>query len=257
MFEGLQPQLSYTDAIALMKAHAAHRQAAMYVTGLALTPSNADLQPFQVQARATYTDFFPMFQVPFRFGAPWSSADDEGHADVVVISYELNDKVFGGANSVGKTVNLDNHDYRVVGVLNRWQPTPKFYDSAVGVEALPFTGPSRAKWRRGATTIAPRYWCAGEGGCRVRLVPPGELPTPPMPSRPSSVITRRSSSCVPAFRWPSAPLRDVRSGCLGGGDQRRQNLLVSFNFLLVCLLNAMGLMLAKIAGVPPTSVRHA
>ena len=64
----LQQQVSYTDAIALMNAHAARRQTAMYVTGLALTPSNAGLQPFQVQARATYTDFFPMFQVPFRFG---------------------------------------------------------------------------------------------------------------------------------------------------------------------------------------------
>ena len=47
---------------------------------------------------------------------------------MVVIGRELNDKVFGGANSVGKTLNLDNHEYRVVGVLDRWEPTPKFYD---------------------------------------------------------------------------------------------------------------------------------
>ena len=31
----------------------------------ALTPPNPDLQPFQAQARATYRDFFQMFEVPF------------------------------------------------------------------------------------------------------------------------------------------------------------------------------------------------
>src|SRR6267142_4735548 len=126
--EHLQEQISYTDAIGLMNAHAAHRQTAMYATGLALTPSNPQLRPFQVHVRATYTDFFRMFEVPFRFGGPWSAADDEGHADVAVITHELNDKVFGGADSVGKTVNLDNHEYRVVGVADRWEPIPKFYD---------------------------------------------------------------------------------------------------------------------------------
>src|SRR5580692_10617841 len=119
--ENFQEQIGYIDAVNLMNAHAARRQSAMYVTGLALTPANPQLRPFQVQARAAYTDFFSMFDVPFHYGAP-------GHADVVVITRELNDKMFGGENSVGKTLNLDNHDYRVVGVLDKWQPIPKFYD---------------------------------------------------------------------------------------------------------------------------------
>src|SRR5271156_6604693 len=44
--EGLQPQLTYTDIMALMKAHVAPRQVAMYVTGFALTPSNPEVRPF-------------------------------------------------------------------------------------------------------------------------------------------------------------------------------------------------------------------
>src|SRR3546814_1070409 len=40
----------------------------------------------------------------------------------------LNDKLFGGANSVGKTVRLDKSDFRIVGVLDEWRPTPRFYD---------------------------------------------------------------------------------------------------------------------------------
>src|SRR4029077_3859995 len=62
--DNLEEQLSYIDAIGLMNARAARRQSAMYTTGMALTPSNPDLRPFQVGIRAAYTDFFPMFDVP-------------------------------------------------------------------------------------------------------------------------------------------------------------------------------------------------
>src|ERR1700743_4004662 len=111
-----------------MNARPAHRQSAMYLTGAALTPANADLAPFQVQIRAAYTDFFAMFQTPCLMGAPWNAEDDNGRSEVVVLSRKLNDKLFGGANSVGKMINLDNRDYRVVGVMDKWEPTPKFYD---------------------------------------------------------------------------------------------------------------------------------
>ena len=117
--------LSYTDALGLMNAHAAERQSAMYVTALALTPADAHMKPFLVQGRATYADFFPMFEVPFRFGTGWGASDDAAHGEVVVISRQLNDKLFGGANSVGKTLNLDNHEYRIVGVLDSWDPLPE------------------------------------------------------------------------------------------------------------------------------------
>src|ERR1700677_3099633 len=70
--EHLQDQITYTDAVNLMNAHAATRQAAMYVTALPMTLPDRDLLPFQVEARATYMDFFPMFDVPFRYGGSWS-----------------------------------------------------------------------------------------------------------------------------------------------------------------------------------------
>ena len=68
--DNLQEQISYIDAIGLMNAHAARRQSAMYTTGLALTPSNPDLRPFQVGARAAYTDFFPCSTCRFATAAP-------------------------------------------------------------------------------------------------------------------------------------------------------------------------------------------
>ena len=54
-----------------------------------------------------------------------------------MLSKELNERVFGGANSVGSTLRFDNADYRVIGVLDAWQPVPYFFDLNVGAIARP------------------------------------------------------------------------------------------------------------------------
>ena len=40
----------------------------------------------------------------------------------------MNEKLFGGADSVGRTVRLEDRDFRVVGVLDDWTPSLKIYD---------------------------------------------------------------------------------------------------------------------------------
>ncbi|MGH8363222.1 MAG: ABC transporter permease, partial [Gammaproteobacteria bacterium] len=120
--------MDYTDAIALMRAHRANYQSAMYQIGAAVTPQRAGQHPITAMGEAVYGEFFPMLDVPFAYGSGWSAADDEHRAQVVVISSHLNDKAFGGGDNVGKTLNIDGHDYRVVGVLGGWHPQPQFYD---------------------------------------------------------------------------------------------------------------------------------
>ena len=58
-----------------------------------------------------------MFDVPFIYGTGWSRAEDDAPGAVVVLSRFMNQKLFGGANSVGREVILDGHPYRVVGVI--------------------------------------------------------------------------------------------------------------------------------------------
>jgi putative ABC transport system permease protein len=264
--DNLQEQISFLDAMGLMNAHAAHRQSAMYATGFALTPPNPDLRPFQVQARAAYADFFPMFEVPFRFGGPWNAADDAGHADVVVISREINDKVFGGANSVGKTLNLDGHGYRVVGVLDRWEPIPKFYDlnnNKYGKAEDAFIPFTRAIDQE--LTTWGNSNCAGSNlpraGWQGRLHSEciwiqfwAELPTPSDAARYRAFLNNYAAEQRRAgrFHWaPNTKIRNAREWLAyehAVSTEARILMLVSFSFLLVCLLNAMGLMLAKIMG---------
>jgi putative ABC transport system permease protein len=263
--ERFQAQISYIDATGLMNARAAHRQSAMYVTGAALTPSNPDLLPFQVQIRAAYTDFFSMFDTPFLMGGPWSAVDDKGHADVIVISRELNDKIFSGANSVGKTVNLDNHEYRVVGVLGLWDPVPKFYDlnnNAYGKSAevyLPFTRAIDSQMQSWGNNNC--NGTAGDPGWEGRLRSEcvwlqfwAELPTAADVEHYRSFLNNYASDQqrLGRFTWPAhTRIRDVREWLVyqhAVSTEVRILVLVSFSFLLVCLLNAMGLMLAKIMG---------
>jgi putative ABC transport system permease protein len=272
--EHLQPQISYPDAVALMDAHAARRQAAMYAVGGALTPENTQLRPFQVHARATYADFFPMFEVPFLYGAPWSANDDAVHADVVVISRDLNDKVFGGADSVGRTLNFENREYRVVGVLDHWQPVPKFYDlnnDKYGKSDelyLPF-----ARAIDGQMKMWGNFNCNGnlgdgwEGRVHSECVWIqfwAELPTAADASRYRSFLNNYAAEQrrTGRFDWPPhTRLRNVREWLVyqhAVSDEVKVLVLVSFSFLFVCLLNAMGLMLAKTMGrISDISVRRA
>src|SRR5258708_15618245 len=124
----LQPLLSYIDVMALMRAHGAKRQSAMFAAMLSVRPSDPQQKPFKASVRTTYGDFFPMFDVPFKYGRAWTASEDENRSAVVVLTREMNERLFGGANSVGKTIRLDSEPYTRTGDLDDWQVLPRFYD---------------------------------------------------------------------------------------------------------------------------------
>jgi putative ABC transport system permease protein len=121
-------QVTRYDAEALLKEKRGLRQAMMTGGGLSITPQDGQLQPFLSDSRYTSADMFAMFQVPFLYGAGWSATEDDNHARVAVISRELNERLFGGGNSVGRKLRLDQADFTIVGVTDTWRPTPRFYD---------------------------------------------------------------------------------------------------------------------------------
>ena len=120
--------MDYTDAMALQRAHRARLQSAMYQVSPSVVPAGAGKHPINVSGHAVYGEFFPMVDAPFRYGSGWSADADRQRAAVVVISSKLNEKLFGGVDSVGRSVSIEGRDYRVVGVLDDWNPQPRFYD---------------------------------------------------------------------------------------------------------------------------------
>ena len=125
-------QITYRDAVALMEAGKADRQAAMYKLSLPIQPENPEVKPFQSLGRVTYSDFFAMFEPPFAYGAAWDRRQDSEHARVIVLGKALNEKLFGGQDSVGRTVRMGGNDYTVVGVLGDWKLRSKYYDLTNG-----------------------------------------------------------------------------------------------------------------------------
>ena len=122
------PQLVYKDATALLTSDIPRYKVAMFKSDRVLDAGRTDVKPKRMHTRVTTGDFFRAFDVPFLYGAPWSTAADQGPEPIVVISREVNDKTFGGKNSVGRTVRLNEREFRIVGVLDAWQPTPSYYD---------------------------------------------------------------------------------------------------------------------------------
>ena len=120
--------LDYRSAVDLWSAHRADRQALIAGSDIKVRAPDSKLPPMMVPMLATTSEFFAMFKVPFQYGGAWTAADGSNRARVAVISAELNDKLFGGADSVGKTLRLKDSDVRIVGVLKTWRPSPLFYD---------------------------------------------------------------------------------------------------------------------------------
>ncbi|WP_199096804.1 ABC transporter permease [Dyella sp. ASV21] len=131
---GMEPprQITWIDGMNLLKAKRGDRQALMTGGAVPVQPAQSGMDPFYSDARYTSSDFFSMFQVPFLYGRGWSAADDDNKARVVVISRTLNDKLFGGKDSTGQTLRLKEGAFRVIGVLDTWRPNPHFYDVNMG-----------------------------------------------------------------------------------------------------------------------------
>ncbi len=121
-------QVTYLDARALFDADRAFRQTTSFKTSRVVQPDGEDARPFQVETRATTADFFPMFDVPFLYGSGWDDSSDRDEERVVVIDRALNEQLFGGENSVGEMLRLNDESFRITGVLDTWAPVPKYYD---------------------------------------------------------------------------------------------------------------------------------
>ena len=121
-------QITYQDAMNLFSSDVPVRKTRSLATGYSVIPSSVDSSPFMESARAIDSDFFTMFKVPFIYGGAWESSVDTKAKQVVVLGKEINERLFKGENSIGKQVNLNSNLYTVVGVIDEWDPAIHYYD---------------------------------------------------------------------------------------------------------------------------------
>ncbi len=255
-------QMTRFDAEALLRAARGDRQALMTAGSVTVEPQRDGMDPFSLSSRFTSADFFTMFDAPFAQGNGWSAADDEARTRVAVIGTELNNRLFDGENSVGKAIQLDQTTFRIVGVLGPWRLTPRFYDVTTGrfgdVEQvfLPFstamdlrmgTSGNMSCWSspddhdRGIGINAPctwlQYWV--------------ELGTPEKSDAYLRYLGNYSDQQRAAGRF-ERPTNVRMFDVMGWLDHQRVvpsdvrlQMWLAFGFLLVCLVNTVGLLLAK------------
>ena len=69
--------------------------------------------------KRTDADYWRILDFRFLEGGPFHASDDASGALVAVITDKLRDQLFGGGAAVGKTVEIDGQNFRVVGVVPR------------------------------------------------------------------------------------------------------------------------------------------
>lgn len=260
-------ELTYRDAQAVFESEIPDRKVIMRKGAFVLGSSDekSETKPYNVLARLTTPDFFAMFSVPFRYGSGWDAEAESNAEPVIVLGEEANQKFFGGANSVGQTVKLDDKEYKILGVLDHWSPVPKFYDLNNG--SLDEPEEVFIPYSRGALL---EVVSAGNTNCWK-------------PEPVNSFQEFLNSECVWVQSWVEldspAKVSAFKSWLDGYvGEQKKLGrfqrplktrlstvsewlqlnevvekdnsvlLGISFMFLAVCLLNTVGLLLAKFSG---------
>jgi putative ABC transport system permease protein len=270
------PQLTYRDALHIAASEIPVRHVVMHRDLGVLTGGAAQSRPEPVTTRVTSADFFAAFDVPFLYGGGWRAAADSAAEPVIVLSKKTNETLFGGANSIGRTIRWNDREFRIIGVLNDWFPRPKFYDlteyafAAPEDAYIPFgwtetlgrppaTG-SHYCWRFELTKTFKDYLEADCGLIQVWV----ELPDASARERMQAFVDsywaeQRKSG---RFERPrNNRLTDVKQwlldqGVVGNDDRILVGL--AFAFLAVCLINTVGLLLAKfLNGAALTGVRRA
>jgi len=270
------PQLAYKDALALFRSDIPERKIIMNRGLGVFVGGSRTTDPFNTTARLTTADFFSMFDVPFAYGNGWRANADFAPEPVIVLSHEFNRKVFGGANSVGRTVRWNDQEFRIIGVLEEWDPMPKFFDlnngqfGSIDDLFVPFGWNMALQVPFGGNVMG---WRSDEkidsyldliNSDILWLQTWVELPTLDARDRMQAYLDGYWTQQHNAGRFPRARnnhLSNVSQWLKERKVVRNDNrvlVALSFAFLAVCLINTVGLLLAKFLNSAPTAgVRRA
>jgi putative ABC transport system permease protein len=272
---GIPPQVTYRDLTELLKSDIPVRQVGMFKSNLYVFPEPGAGRPTRTLVRLCTADFFPMFDTPFKYGSGWDRKADQGPEPVVVLGEEMNDKLFGGTNSVGKTVRIEDREFRVVGVMDTWRPSVKFYDiTQQNVQPpeqvfLPmgFLRPMQIRtsgntdgWKSPPSPGFEGFLVSEATWLQMWV----ELPDTAARQRYVDYLTAYVGEQKKQGRFPRplrvevTPLNTLLDEQGITPPELTAMMVVSLLFLAVCALNLMGLLLAKfLARAPEIGVRRA
>jgi putative ABC transport system permease protein len=274
--KSIPTQITYRDARELLKSTIPSRHTASFRTRFFVHPDPKVARPYAENVRVVFSDFFPMFDVKFEYGGPWDKAADAKPEPVIVIGHDTNEKLFGGRNSVGRTLRLEDRNYKVVGVLAPWKPAVLLYDMTQGGIGgqpeqifLPFNFTPILQLRTSGNSDGWKNfdfndYQAGMLSEQVWLQYWAELPTLEKQRAYRDFVNDyvRDQKKLGRFQRPLhtevTAMPDLIQELSSLPPSIRSMSIVSILFLVVCSLNLVGLLLGKfLARIPEVSVRRA
>ena len=256
-------QLSYRDAVNFMNAKIGERRVALYGVSGPIQPEKKEIGVFTAHGLAPSGDFFAMFDTPFMYGQGWNAGADKSGADVIVLSRALAEKLYGNVNPVGQRMSLFGFQYQITGVLDTWQVVPRVHhiwssNGPFGAEDefyIPFTSAIRHQISHDGNmscveSVSPGYqaildsectWIQGWIEMRSSL-DRGELQNYLDSYAEDQRKLGRLKRNAPNKIYTVTEWLDYLK--VVGNDSRLQAWL-AFGFLLLCLVNTVGLLLAK------------
>jgi putative ABC transport system permease protein len=266
--------LIYRDALAIYQSKIPARSVMMSYSGGLVDSMRPGSPPIHRRVRVTTREFFSMFDVPFLYGRGWTQAEDENPAQVVVVSSYLNDRLFGGGNNVGRVLTLNGQHFTVIGILAKWLPMPRFYD-----EARDFGPPDDLfipfRWVESVSglfyegfcyqtkTILDTFQALAPSECNSTGVW-AELTTERQYREYTQFLENYHRAQQQAGRFARPPNNRLASVSTWlemnevVGNQNKIQVVLALTFLCICVLNTLGLLLAKfMSAAPLTGIRRA
>ena len=271
-------QVTYQDSMAMLRSGQGVRRTVVQDVFGVVEPARPDLPVNTVEGVATTADYFAMFEVPFRYGAPWTADQDRTGANVAVLSLKKAEALFGKGSPVGKTFRMWDRQFTVIGAVDNWDPVPR-YTHVINGNGGSFNGEDTV-YVPMSVAVAAEQGSNGSTSC---------LKDPARPGYQGFL----ESECIYLQFWfelasasDRAKLKDWLDGYVR--EQRRLGRFerpnpvylydvrewldhmevvpkdhkaaawLSIGFLLLCMVNTMGLLLAKFsARAPEIGVRRA
>lgn len=119
-------QLTYKDVKNLLASQQGSKRVALYGIVVNIEPSRADLNVLPAKGLAVSAAYFSMFDVPMAQGRGWTESEEKNAARVLVLSTAQSEKLFGRESAIGNHVRIDGNDYEVIGVIGQWNPIPRY-----------------------------------------------------------------------------------------------------------------------------------
>ncbi len=264
--DGAPRGLSWIDVKNLREGTQGIRRTGMYGSGGIIEPQQQGVRNFLASGVAVDRDFFEMMDASFAQGAAWTTDDDRSEARVIVLGAATAKKLYGQDSAIGRTLRFSGTEYRVVGVLEPFRMLPRFYLMEDGGRGGPGAGDEDDIFIPLSTAIATEQDINGNINCQSDVEPgfkgliASECTFAHFWAETASAGERQAYvDYIRAYvdqqrargRLPhkeGAEVYNVRDWLSFVGvvdDDTKLQTWLAFGFLSVCLVNTIGLLLAK------------